>query len=121
MRVRYLSYIALGVGAAFLAVATAAFSLSTVKGLSIGLGIAMLVVSIGLAGRYRKDLPSLVVGACAAAISLWTVIAALVFSKGTVDDLSFASAVAIGALAVVGLTAHELEAEHAIEGTPSAA
>jgi hypothetical protein len=61
------------------------------------------------------------VGACAAAISLWTVIAALVFSKGTVDDLSFASAVAIGALAVVGLTAHELEAEHAVEGTPSAA
>jgi hypothetical protein len=130
MRIRYLSYLALGVGAAFLAVATAAFSNSTVVGLSIGLGIAMLVVSLGIAWRYRKDLLSLAVGSCIAVISLWTVLAALIFSKGTVDDLSFASAVAIGALTIVGLTAHELEAEHSLEegeaeralhGRPSAA
>jgi hypothetical protein len=114
MRIRYLSYLALGLAAAFLAVATAAFSLSTVVGLSIGIGIAMLVVSAGLAVRYRKDMPTLVVGVCIAAISLWTVLAALFFSKGTVDDLTFASALAIGALTVVGLTAHELEAERAM-------
>jgi hypothetical protein len=135
MSIRYLSYLALGVAAAFLAVATAAFSLSTVVGLSIGIGIAMLVVSAGVAVRYRKDIPTLVVGVCIAAISLWTVLAALFFSKGTVDDLTFASALAIGALTVVGLTAHELEAEramhslevregpgeHTAEGRPSAA
>jgi hypothetical protein len=56
MRLRYLSYLALGVGAAFLAVATAAFSLSTVVGLSIGVGIAMLVVALGIAWLYRSDL-----------------------------------------------------------------
>jgi hypothetical protein len=126
MSIRYVSYLALGVAAAFLAVATAAFSLSTVVGLSIGIGIAMLVVSAGLAVRYRKDIPTLVIGVCIAAISLWTVLAALFFSKGTVDDLTFASALAIGALTVVGLTAHELEAERAMrahtpEGRPSAA
>jgi hypothetical protein len=102
-------------------VATAAFSNSTVVGLSIGIGIAMLAVSIGVAWRYRNDLPSLVVGACVALISLWTVLAALIFSKGTVDDLTFASAVAIGALSAVGLTAHEVEAERILDGRPSAA
>ena len=121
MRIRYVSYLALGVGAAFLAVATAAFSNSTVVGLSIGIGIAMLAVSAGIAWRYRNDLPSLVVGACVALISLWTVLAALIFSKGTVDDLTFASAVAISALSAVGLTAHEVEAERILDGRPSAA
>jgi hypothetical protein len=121
MRIRYLSYLALGVAAAFLAVATAAFSNSTVVGLSIGIGIAMLVVSSGMAWRYRKDLPSLAIGACIAAVSLWTVLAALIFSDATVDDLSFASALAVGALTVVGLTAHEFEAERTVEGRPSAA
>jgi hypothetical protein len=121
MRIRYLSYLALGVAAAFLAVSTAAFSLSTVVGLSIGLGIAMLAVAVNIAIRNRHDLPSLVVGACIAAVSAWTVLAALVFSKGTVDDLSFASALAIGALTVVGLTVHELDAERAVHSLESAA
>jgi hypothetical protein len=121
MRIRYLSYLALGVAAAFLVVATAAFSNSTVAGLSIGIGIAMLVVSSGMAWRYRNDLPSLIVGACIAVISLWTVLAALIFSEATVDDLSFASALAVGALTVVGLTAHEFEVERALESRPSAA
>jgi len=114
MRIRYLSYLALGVAAAFLAVATAAFSLSTVVGLSIGVGIAMLAVTVNIAIRNRDDLPSLVIGVCIAAVSAWTILAALVFSKGTVDDLSFASALAIGALSVVGLTAHELDAERTV-------
>jgi hypothetical protein len=135
MRIRYLSYLALGVAAAFLAVATAAFSLSTVVGLSIGVGIGMLAVSVNIAIRNRDDLPALVIGVCIAALSAWTILAALVFSKGTVDDLTFASALAIGALSVVGLTAHELDAERAVhslearepmsehtpEGRPSAA
>lgn len=135
MSIRYLSYLALGVAAAFLAVATAAFSLSTVVALSFGMGIAMLAVSVNIAIRNREDLPSLAVGTCIAAISIWTIVSALVFSKGTVDDLAFASALAIGALSAVGLSVHELQAERAMhslevreprsdhtpEGRPSAA
>jgi hypothetical protein len=120
MRIRYVSYLSLGIGAAFLAVASAAFSNSTVVGLGIGVGIAMLIVSAAVAVRYRKDMPSLVSSACIAAVSVWTVVASLVFSEGTVDDLVFASALAIGALTVVGLTAHELEAERGVH-SPTAA
>jgi hypothetical protein len=118
MRIRYLSYLTLGVVAAFLVVATFAFDASTVVALAFGLGIAMLLVSAGIAVRYREDLPSLAIGAGIAVVSAWTILASLVFSNGTVDDLAFASAIAIGALSVLGLTAHELSAErvvHALE------
>jgi hypothetical protein len=114
MRIRYLSYMSLGVIAAFLVVATYAFDASTVVALALGLGIVMLLVSAGIAVRYRKDLPSLAVGAAIAVVSAWTVLASLVFSNGTVEDLTFASAIAIGALSVLGLTAHELSAERVV-------
>jgi hypothetical protein len=69
MRVRYLSYLCLGVAAAFLVVATVAFPLSTVVWLSLGLGIGMLAVSLGVAARSREDVPSLVISSCIAAVS----------------------------------------------------
>jgi hypothetical protein len=114
MRIRYLSYLTLGVVAAFLVVATYAFDASTVVALAFGLGIVMLLVSAGVAVRYRDDLPSVVIGAGIAVVSAWTILASLVFSNGTVDDLAFASAIAIAALSALGLTAHELSAERVV-------
>jgi hypothetical protein len=114
VRVRYLSYLSLGIAAAFLVVATVAFPPSTVVWLSLGLGIGTLAVSLGIAARSRKDLPSLVISACIAAVSAWTIISTLVFSQRSVDDLAYASALATGALAVAGLTAHELRAERVV-------
>ena len=72
MRIRYLSYLSLGVAAAFLVVATVAFKASTVVALSFGMGIGMLAVSAGLAIRFRKDMPTLVIGTAIAALSAWT-------------------------------------------------
>jgi hypothetical protein len=114
MRIRYLSYLSLGVAAAFLVIATVAFSPSAVVDLAFGVGLGMLVVSLGVAARYRGDVPSLVISVSIAALSAWTVISSLVFSQSTVDDLAYASALAIGALAVVGLTAHELGVERTV-------
>ena len=114
MRIRYLSYLSLGVAAAFLVVATVAFKASTVVALSFGMGIGMLAVSAGLAIRFRKDMPTLVIGTAIAALSAWTALASLLFSNGTVDDLAYAAALAIGALSVIGLTAHELGAERVV-------
>jgi hypothetical protein len=52
----------------------------------------------------------------------WTVVASLVFLPTTVVWLGFASAAAIVALAVAGLTAHELveRVVHSLEVAPSA-
>ena len=114
MRIRYISYLSLGVAAAFLVVATYAFSLSTIDALTFGVGIAMLAVSLGVAVRYRDDLPSLAVGGPIAAVSVWMVVSSLAFSNSTVDDLTFASALVVAALAAIGLTAHELDTERVV-------
>ena len=40
-------------------------------------------------------------------ISAWTIVASLVFSQSTVQDLALGASLAISGLALVGLTAHE--------------
>jgi FtsH-binding integral membrane protein len=114
MRIRYSSYLSLGVAAAFLVVATYAFSLSTIATLSLGVGVAMLAVSLGVAARYRNDLPTLVVSGAIAVVSAWIVVASQVFAQSTVSDLTFASAIAVGALAAIGLTANEVDTERVV-------
>lgn len=114
MRIRYMSYLSLGVAAAFLVVATYAFSLSTIAALSLGVGLGMLAVSLGVAVRYRKDLPSLGVSAAIAAVSAWMIVSSQVFGQSTVSDLTFASALAVAGLAAIGLTAHELDTERVV-------
>jgi hypothetical protein len=114
MRIRYTSYLSLGVAAAFLVVATYAFSLPTIATLSLGVGVAVLAVSLGVAARYRNDLPTLVVGGAIAVVSAWIVVASQVFAQSTVSDLTFASAIAVGALAAIGLTANEVDTERVV-------
>jgi hypothetical protein len=114
MRIRFVSYIALALGAAFLVLATAVFPLSTVVELTLGVGIAMLIVSLFLAERYRDHIPSVLVGASSAVVSAWMIVASQVYSASTVDDITFASALVIAALTLIGLTSHELGAERVV-------
>ena len=44
-------------------------------------------------------------------ISAWTIVASLIVSQLTVQNLALAASLAISGLAVVGLTAHELSHE----------
>jgi hypothetical protein len=121
MRLRFLSFLSLGIAAAFLVVATAVYPLSTVVDLSLGIGIGMLVVSLAIADHYRDHLPSLVVGTSSAIVSAWMIVSSQLFSRPTVDDLTFASALAVGALAAIGLTAHELSAERVVHSVEAGA
>jgi hypothetical protein len=90
------------------------FPLSTVVELALGVGIGTLVVSLGIVARYSYHSPSFLVGLCSAAVSAWMIVASQVYVPSTVDDITFASAIAIGALALIGLTAHELSAERVV-------
>jgi hypothetical protein len=114
MRIRFISWLTVGVAAAFLVVATTAFSLSTIAALALGVGIGMLVVSLGIAYRYRDHIPTLVPALVTAVVSAWMIIASQVFSQATVQNLTLAEALAIGGLALVGLTAHELSSERIV-------
>lgn len=112
---RYLSWLAVGIAAAFLVVAAAAFSSSAVTALAFAISIGTLIVSGGIAYAGRKSVTSVYTAALIALISAWTVIASLVFSQSTVQHLALASSLAIAGLTVVGLTAHEVSLEHAVE------
>ena len=112
---RFFSWLAIGLAAAFLVVATASFTAPVVASLALAIGIATLVMSAGIAYRYRRDSVSIATAAVSAVVSAWTIVASRVFSLPTVHDLTFAGALAISGLALVGLIAHELSHEHALE------
>ena len=114
MSIRYIAWLTLGVAAAFLVVATAAFTLPVIAALALGVGIGMLLVSLGIAAGYRSHIATLVPALAAAVVSAWTIVASAVFSEATVQNLTLASALAVAGLALVGLTVHELSTERIV-------
>ena len=104
---RYISWLAVGVAAAFLVVAAASFSLSAVTGLAFAIAIGTLLVSAGIAYLSRGSAVSVYTAMLIMLVSAWTIVASVVFSQATVDDLALASALAISGLTVVGLPTHE--------------
>jgi len=114
MRIRYFSFLSLALAAGFLVVASQAFALFDIANLALGVGIGMLVVSLGIAARYRRHIPSLIGGGAAAVVSAWMIVASQVFSLGTVQSLTFAEALGIVGLAIAGLTGHELTSERVV-------
>jgi len=114
MRIRFMSWLAVGTAAAFLVVASTTLTRPDITALALGISIATLVVSLGIAYRYRDHVPTLVLGLLSAAVSAWSIVASQVFSQATVQTLTLASALAIGALAILGLGAHELSTERVV-------
>jgi hypothetical protein len=117
---RYISWLAVGIAAAFLVVATASFPLSAIAWLAFAISIGTLVVSAGIGYGYRRHTATLVTALATVLVSGWTIVASLVFSEATVENLALASALAISGLAIAGVTEHELSHErlvaHSAEG-----
>lgn len=114
MRIRYFSFMALGIAGAFLVVVSQALALADIANLALGVGIGMLVVSLLAAARYRHHIPSLISGMLIVVISAWMIIASQIFSLATVQNLTFAEALAIAGVALVGVSAHELSTERVV-------
>ncbi len=113
MSTRYLSNAALGVAGGFLVVASQAFTYPTFEWLALAIGIVAVVLSAGIAikgrGRVQRGLDLLT-----AAVGAWTIVETLVFSANTNIWLGFASGAAFVALALTGLTLHELSTERVV-------
>jgi hypothetical protein len=105
---RFVSWLAIGVAAAFLVVASASFSVDAIVGLAFAIGIGTLVVSAGIAYYNPAHVASLYTALLIVVISAWTIVASLVFSPATVQDLALGSSLAISGFALVGVTANEL-------------
>jgi hypothetical protein len=114
MRIRYFSFLSLAIAAAYLVVASVAYPLGAVAANALGIGIGTLVVSLGVGiYHWRRPATAAIAGAVAV-VSGWTIVASQVFALATVQTLTFASALAIGGLAVAGLVVHELDGERVI-------
>ena len=111
---RFLSWMAIGVAAAFLVVATAAFSLPVIKWLAFAIGFGTLIVSGSISFSYREHIPAVLIGLATALVSAWTVVASVVFSEASVQKLALASGLALAGLALAGITEHELAMEGAV-------
>jgi hypothetical protein len=81
--------------------------------LRFAIGMGTLLVSLGVAFYARTDVVSVYTAVLVALISAWTIGASLVFAQSTVQHIALGSSLAIGALAVIGLTAHEVSLERA--------
>jgi hypothetical protein len=114
MRIRFVSWLALGLAAAFLVVSTTAFTLPDIVALALGIGIGMLVVSLGIAFAYRNQVATAAPAVAVAIVSAWTIVASQVFAQSTVRHLTLAEALAVGGLAVIGLTVNELSSERVV-------
>jgi hypothetical protein len=116
---RFLSWMAIGIAAAFLVVATASFSLPVIKWLAVAIGLGTVILSGSVSLSYREHIPTVLTGLATALVSAWTVVASLVFSEPTVQNLALASGLALAGLAITGITEHELDMERALTRSAS--
>jgi len=113
MSTRYFSNLVLALIGGFLVVATMAFAPLTAAWLTFGIAVGATVISLYMVG-FEKTLPQRILGGLLAILGAWTIVASLVFAPTTVVWLGFASAIAFVALAVAGLTIHELSTERVV-------
>ena len=111
---RFISWLVVGIAAAFLVVATAAFSAVVTTWLAFGISVGTLIASAGIAYRCRADLAALALALASFVVSGWTIVASVIFAQTTVRTLALASSLALSGLAVAGLTANEIEHDYVV-------
>jgi hypothetical protein len=114
MRIRYASWLTLGVAAAFLVVASSSFALSSISAITLGVSVGTTVAAAAMAIAFRKHVLSAGVAVAASILSGWTIVASQVFSQTTVQNLSLAAGLGLAGLAIIGMTAHELDSERVV-------
>ena len=113
MSTRYLSNLTLALIAGFVVVASQSFSSSVFTWLAFGAGVAIVAIALAEGARGR-ELVHRALAAVTAVVGAWIIVSSLVFSASTVVWLGFSAADAVVALAVIGLTAHELRDERVL-------
>jgi hypothetical protein len=114
MSPRYLTNITFVLLGGFVIVASMAFAVPEFTWLMFGAGIAALALAApGIAivsrGSVQRGLDGLI-----GVIGGWTIVASMVFGGLAITWLGFASGAAFVALALIGLTVHELSAERVV-------
>lgn len=110
---RYILNILTVVAAAFVTVASLAFPAHVASWIGFGVSTGLLVLA-GAGLATAKRLGQRVGHGATATVALWSLIAALVFSGHVLTWLVFADAVALVAVGLADLTAHEATTERVV-------
>ena len=113
MSPKYLINLLVALGGGFLVVASRTFTPGTAGWLGLGIGIfAVLVATAGFA-TSRLSVRSIGYGV-SQLVGAWTIVASVVFSGATQGWLAFADGLALVAVALGELTAHEVSTERVV-------
>jgi hypothetical protein len=112
MRTRFVTYMAMGIVSAFLIVGSYAFAGGTFIWLAFAGGIVLAVLGVIEVSTARRRPAFAVPAAILAVLGVVMAILAQTLATRTVAHAAFGIAIATGILAVIGLWAHELSAEH---------
>lgn len=127
MTTRYLTNVALALIGGALLVTSQAFAWDTFAWIMLGGGAAATAIALPAIAIRSRGWAQRGLDAVGAAVGAWTIVASMVFVGAAVTWLGFASGGAFVALALIGLTMHELKTErvvHSLEApamSPSAA
>lgn len=114
MRLRFLTNLIMAIAAGFLVVASQAFTGFVAGWLAFAVAAGILVI-LGVAQLdSRRGVIQRSLDGAAGALAIWTIVASLVFTVGTVASLTFAAALGFAAVAAIGLVANELNTERVV-------
>jgi hypothetical protein len=112
MRTHFISRLALLLIAGFLVVVSQVWTGGTLQWLFVAGGIAMILVAA--ADSVRDHAGQRALDGLIALLGVWTIVEAFLFEGTNLKWWSFASAVALAILSVVGLIAHESNTERVV-------
>jgi hypothetical protein len=113
MSLKYAINLLVALAGGFLVVASRTFAANTAGWLGLGIGIfAVVLAGLGAAGTGLR-LRSVGYGVTAA-VGVWTIVSSSVFSGALLGWLVFADALALVAVALADLTAHEVSTERVV-------
>jgi hypothetical protein len=112
MRTHFITRLALLLTAGFLVVASQVWTGGTLEWLFIAGGAVMILFAA--ADAVRENVGQRAVDGLIALLGAWTVIQAIILDGNDLKWWSFASAVALAALSVLGLIAHESNTERVV-------
>jgi hypothetical protein len=112
MRTHFISRLALLLVAGFLVVASQVWTGGTLEWLFIAGGAVMILAA--LADSVREHAGQRALDGLIALLGAWTIVEAIIFEGNDLKWWSFASAVALAALSVIGLIVHESNTERVV-------
>lgn len=115
MSTRYATNVVLALASGLVIVAVFAFSPEVAGWIAFGLtGVVVLAMTAGAALLPRRGWTQRGLDVAVATLAAWTIVETLVFDGAAQTWITFGTAAGMLALAVAGLTAHELTTERVV-------